>query len=50
MLCTLSVRTTLKPNKTKTKKEENKVNIYKSIFNTVHKIIFIVIISFDRRE
>ena len=29
------------------KKEENKVNIYKSTFNTRHKLIFIAIICFD---
>ena len=31
------------------KKKENKVNIYKSTFNTI-KSIFVTIICFDRRE
>ena len=40
----------LKPNEKITKKKENKVNIYKSTFNTIHNIIFIAIFCFDWRE
>ena len=33
--------------KKRKKKKENKVNIYKSIFNAINNIIFMTIICFD---
>ena len=39
-----------KPKTRSKKEEENKVNSYKSFFNIINNIIFIVIISLDWRE